>query len=220
MTALLPGFTNNDSYPETHFGCGIISNHAQREILFGSFMFILFVRAGSTPPIQRFRSLAHNLLGIVTEKANTCPCPSLVESGMDFLGGQAMLRGSLWIIFIILVIGISTGKPTTFGIFWLCSERERRHPQVLACFLVGLPHSSEVPPNKSPKSQCHTQHLIPCSLPSGDPLAPLRDWFKDVQSTLHGRGSNLGGTWVVPETYGFVWKCWVNIPNEIAIFHT
>ena len=19
--------------------------------------------------------------------------------------------------------------------------------------------------------------------------------------------------------YGFVWKCWVNIPNEIAIFH-
>lgn len=66
-------------------------------------------------PFSGFGPLAHNLLGIVTEKANTCPCPSLVESGMDFLGGQAMLRGSLWIIFIILVIGMSTGKPTTFG---------------------------------------------------------------------------------------------------------
>ena len=29
-------------------------------------------------------------------------------------------------------------------------------------------------------------------------------------------------TWVqmiVSKQYGFVWKCWVNIPNEIAIFH-
>ena len=82
--------------------------------------------------------------------------------------------------------------------FWLCSERERRASPGFSMFWVGLPHSSEVPPNKSPKSQCHTQHLIPCSLPSGDPLAPVRliqrcskhftwPWVKP--------GWYLGGTW-------------------------
>ena len=25
--------------------------------------------------------------------------------------------------------------------------------------------------------------------------------------------------WVILGPYGFLWKCWVNIPNEIAIFH-
>ena len=60
-------------------------------------------------------------------------------------------------------------------------------------FWVGLPHSSEVPPNKSPKSQCHTQHLIPCSLPSGDPFAS-REIDSKMFKALY---TAVGQTWVV-----------------------
>ena len=39
-------------------------------------------------------------------------------------------------------------------------------------------------------------------------LSRLRDWWSTAESTnRYHRG------------YGYVWKCWVNIPNEIAIFH-
>ena len=143
-------------------------------------------------PSSGFGPLAHNLLCIVTEKANTCPCPSLVESGMDFLGGQATLRGSLWIISIILVC--QQENQPLLVMFW---KRKAASPG-FSMFWVGLPHSSEVPPNKSPKSRCHTQHLIPCSLPSGDPLAPVRliqRCSKHFTRPWVKLGWYLGGTW-------------------------
>lgn len=79
--------------------------------------------------------------------------------------------------------------------FW---KRKAASPGFSMFFLVGLPHSSEVPPNKSPKSQCHTQHLIPCSLPFGDPLAPVRliqRCSKHFTRPWVKLGWYLGGTW-------------------------
>ena len=43
---------------------------------------------------------------------------------------------------------------------------------------------------------------------------PLRTLKKSVHGVCH-HGSSIYPTW--QSQFGFVWKCWVNIPNEIAI---
>ena len=44
----------------------------------------------------------------------------------------------------------------------------------------------------------------------------LQRSFETHLSAGRGRCRENHGSWMI---YGFVWKCWVNIPNEIAIFH-
>ena len=52
---------------------------------------------------------------------------------------------------------------------------------------------------------------------------PVTPWIKTFSSAqglwihANGNGSNLGVPSLPPKKNGFVWKCWVNIPNEIAI---
>ena len=44
---------------------------------------------------------------------------------------------------------------------------------------------------------------------------------QDPRDRIHGDfRCKKKGPWQIDwKTFGFVWKCWVNIPNEIAIFH-
>ena len=109
MIALLPGFTND---PEMHLQYGIVM--VPREILFGSFMLILFVRSGSTPPLWRFGSTCAQSPRYCNGEGEHLSM-SVIGGVWDgcFLGAQATPP---WVIMDHFGdFGMSTGKPTTLG---------------------------------------------------------------------------------------------------------
>ena len=82
-----------------------------REILFGSFMLILFVRSGSTPPLWRFGSTCAQSPRYCNGEGEHLSM-SVIGGVWDgcFLGAQATPP---WVI--MDHFGMSTGKPTTLG---------------------------------------------------------------------------------------------------------
>ena len=164
-----------------------------REILYSAHS-CLFYLSGQLLllPFRRFRSTS-------TQPPRYCNgegehlSMSVIGGVWDgFFGGQATLRGSLWIMFIILVC--QQENQPLLAMFW---KRKAASPG-FSMFWVGLPHSSEVPPNKSPKSQCHTQHSFLARYHLATLWLPVRliqrcskhftwPWVKP--------GWYLGGTW-------------------------